>query len=621
MVVYGTRLETPLAASLDNQLSRSMTVIDRNAIEQTHQNQLSEVLNDTSGLDVSRQGSAGGFTSVMIRGGDARHTLLLLDGIVLNDPISPAGTADLGDFSLLNIERVEIVRGSQTVLYGPGAVGGVIHLVSQKNPTFGPPRWSVGFEGGAPLRFSEHLAVDGGFGGKVGYSLGVSRLDEAAVSASGRLSAPEIDAAHISTAAARFRMDLSRDVELDLMARYTGSVTDLDNGPGGSTLSIADDPNHVQRSHKLALLGKATLQLLGGGEEEWEQQWVWQFSNGLRKSLNDPDSSHPAEFMHSTFQGSVLKGQIKNKVYSDWIGWENLLSFGADATREQGAAETIAHFGDSSFRKSVTTAGGYVHYQLSPVERLTTSVGTRLDFHPQLGSHVSYQLGAHYWLWKRQFRIRSTVGTGNKPPSLFQLYSTPYGNPSLRPEESTSFEIGVDHRQPQRKGSHTWTPSFELTYFLNRFHNLTDFVGSRYENVSEARSSGLEWGAKVRPWSKWVLALNYTYSVAEDLGTGEDLIRRPRHKGNLGVGFLTGRGGRFRSNVRVSYVGKRGDTLNGARVGLPPHFLLGLMQSMRLDKSWEIYGRIENLLNLSYESVVGYQTLGRAAYVGLQYRG
>lgn len=608
VVVTATRLETPV-----REVASSMTVITGQEIAEEGKTEVLEVLRDEPALDVVRSGGPGGSTSIFIRGADSDQTLVLIDGIEVNDPIFNRAF-DFANLSVDNIERIEVLRGPQSTIYGSDAMGGVINIITKKGG--GKPRLTLSGEAGSFDTY--RLAADLSAGhGPVDYSLGASWLDTKGISAAREKDGnTERDGHQNATLSARLGITPVEALKLDLTARYTDSQKEIDNfgGPGG------DDPNHVFESHQLLLRAAARLSLFEG---LWQQELGLSLTDYDSDERNDPDPDHPDESARSSFDSTLIKADWQHNLY---LHETNTLTLGLEAEEEKGESSIVSQSAFGPFtsefaEETARTASAYAEDQVKLWDRFFGTVGVRLDNHNEFGSEVTYRVTAAYIIEETGTKLKATYGTGFKAPTLFQLFDPSNGNPDLDPERSRGFDAGVEQS--------LWEDRLALgaTYFANNFEDLIEFVlldpvafTGTFRNVSKAESRGVEAFASLSPIDRLTLRLDYTYTHTEDESTGEELLRRARNKFKLSANYAFSDRGNL--NLGVSYTGDRKDldfsVFPSERVTLKGYTLVDLAASLGITKNLEVFGRVENLLDEDYEEVKGYGTPGISAYAGLK---
>jgi vitamin B12 transporter len=596
VVVSATRLETPL-----REVASSMTVIDEQEIEQRQARTATEVLRSVPALDVVQTGGPGGQTSVSIRGAESDHTLVLIDGVEMNDPSDLGRSFNFASLSTENIERIEILRGPQSTLYGSDAIGGVINIVTKKGK--GKPSGLVSAEGGSFQTYRQR-AQAGGATELINYSLGFSRLDTEGISAADEDDGnEEEDGYENTTLSARLGITPTEHFQVSSIMRYIDDETDLDDsgGVGG------DDPNHRTESERLFLRAQAQLSLF---ENVWEQEIGFSYTDHDRRTEDDPDASQPNELLRSSFDGEIVQFDWQHDVM---LHETNTLTFGVET--EEDTVDYRYYLEDPFFPvdttiddKSMRTTGFYAQDQIRLWDSWFTTVGVRVDDHEDFGTETTYRITSTYLVHKTGTKIKGTLGTGFKAPTLYQLYSQ-YGNRDLDPEESTGWDIGLEQSLIGDR------VSVGVTYFYNDFDELIDFdvASSRYFNTGAAETQGVELSSSVRPIDSLTVKASYTYTDTEDKSTGDELLRRPEDKFSLNVNYsFLGQGN---LNLGLSYVGSRNDVGN---VELQEYSLAHLAASYQVLDNVELFGRIENLLDEDYQEISGYGTPELSAFAGVR---
>lgn len=605
VVISATRIETPLS-----ELGSSVVVWSAQQIAQTQETRVSEVLSRVSGVDVVRSGGAGGNTAVFIRGANSEHTLVLVDGIEVNNPGSTNRAFNFADLSLDNVERIEVLRGPQSVLYGSDALGGVINIVTKRGT--GKPSGAVSFEGGSYSTFIEKGQLSGGTDA-VNYSLAASREDSAGISAArASYGNSEHDGYENTSFAGRLGFTPSEQIEANLFLRYTDARTDLDNfgGAGG------DDPNRLLNNAQLFTRAELATKLLEG---RLTQKLGVSWSDHDLDDDNDPDAEHPTDLLRSNFEGSLLKVDLQNNYeIADW----NTITVGLETEQEEASSRYFSDgvfgpFEDNLDERDARTNGVYLQDSITWQERFFTTLGIRVDDHDQFGSEVTWRVAPTYLIQSTGTRFKGTYGTGFKAPSLVQLYSS-FGNPDLEAEESQGWDIGIEQSFCED------ALQVGLGYFSNDFDQLISFNPATFisENIAEAESRGLESSITYELSDATKLWAAYTYTDSEDESTGASLLRRARHKASISVATTLPN----KTELTLSYVlvGSRFDndfsSFEPVRTTLASYGLVNIAAHHPLTEQVELFARVENLFDKEYEEVLGFGTLGLAAYGGIRVR-
>ncbi|MGD0781861.1 MAG: TonB-dependent receptor [Candidatus Aminicenantales bacterium] len=609
VVVTATRVQTPV-----KEVASSLTVIGRTEIERSTRFNVLDLIQDGLGADYSRNGGPGAASSLFLRGANSEHVLVLLDGVEINDPMNPSRSYDFAHMTLDNIERIEVLRGPQSTLYGSDALAGVVNILTRRGS--GKPQLSLDLSGGA-YGTARGAASLSGSSGPVSYSFGLSEFYTRGFSAADDRMAgnTEKDGYRNFTASGNLIFTLSRDTEAGLTIRSTSARTDLADfgGPYG------DDPNNVENYDSLFLRGYARTLLAGG---RWEMTGGLSYVRTNRTDDNPSDPLHPFDSEQSLYRSGLAKIDWQNNLF---LLPGQTLTFGADLEREQGDSsyhsETEWGPYDSLFPgRSADQAGVYAQDQVRLGGRFFATAGVRLDDHSRTGAALTYRFAPALVFDETGTKLKATIGTGFKSPSLYQLYAPgtlygPIGNESLHPEQSLGCDAGIEQD--------FWRGRIQtgLTYFRNDFRNLIDYTTMLgYINVGRARTDGVEASVAFLPAADLELRLSYTRLRALDLDTDAPLLRRPKDKASADLRWKPASAWDVR--ITGTYVGARPDqdfnTWPYPVVSLAAYFLLDADLSFDAGPKVQIYLRGDNLLDVRYETVYGYGTPRRSVYAGVR---
>jgi vitamin B12 transporter len=604
IVVTANRTDTP-----QQELGSAITVITESQLEKMQETTVLDALRTVPALDVVQVGGDGGQASVFIRGAKSEHTLVLLDGVEMNDPSTPGRSVDLANLATADVERIEVIRGPQSVLYGSDAMGGVINIISKTG------RGKLGgfFRGGYGSfnSFAESAGLNGG-NRWADFSLGVSRSDTDGISAArGDKGNLERDGYRDTTISGKLGINPTKNVHADFILRTIDSRTDLDNAGGAE----GDDPNNTAAAKQIYSRVQARISLFNG---RWEQKIGFSLSRQERHYKNDTDAAHPVDSDRSTYNGQILRFDWQHDLR---FLKANMLTMGIESEQEKGESE---YYSESAWgpyaslfpQKSALTTAGYIQDHIRLTNDWFATLGARLDSHDRFGTKATYRLASTYLVRKTGTRIKASFGTGFKTPSLYQLYSL-YGDKDLKPETSTGWDLGIEQSW--------WSDRISLgvTYFGNEFKQLIDYDSAiwKYMNVGEAKTSGVELFASVQPLGALTLQAGYTYTATQDVATGKDLLRRAKHK--LYFVANCGLGKKGNANLEVNYVGSRYDTdystWPASRVKLEGYVLINLALGYDLSGRMRIFAGVKNLGNAKYEEILGYGTAGISASTGIKY--
>lgn len=578
VVVSAARMPEPI-----EETTSDVIVIKAEDIEKTGAEFLPDVLRQVPELNVVQSGGDGTLASVFLRGGASAHTLVMLDGVKLNG--STTGMFDFSGISVQDIERIEIVKGPQSTLYGSEAMSGVINIITKKGT--GRPKTDVSLDGGSFSTYKASVASSMGEGGRH-YRLGASYFKTDGISAA--KSGQEDDGYKNASLSWRLGWKPSETSSVDVSGRYSYDRSELDGFDFMSGLA-ADDPNFVQGGNHLVVSVKGSHYISRGWEQSVSASTV---KDTLR--FTDPDT----EFNNYLIINKTKTVDWQHNFYaSDSFA----MTTGIEYREEEG--ENAGNFSEKVDNKALyflgktKTAGG----------ALVLNAGLRYDDHETAGSETTYRMGAAVNLKDAGIGLRTSYGTGFRAPSLNDLYFPFYGNVSLKPEESASFEAGVS------KSFMDGGVSFSVTYFKQEYENLiqTDPATWSAVNIGEAEVEGVETDALIRLGDSVVLTAGYTYLDTEDKATGERLPRRPKEKINSGIRFSSGPASLA---ANFAHVGERLDTAGKGE--LHSYRLLDLSGSYKVKEGLALFARAENLFDEDYEEALGYGTKGRSFMGGLR---
>jgi vitamin B12 transporter len=590
IVVSPYLVATPIARA-----GSTVSVIRRQQIENSSAGTVAQLLRTVPGVAVSERGGAGGQTFVSLRGAESQHTLVLIDGVRVNDPASARAQFDFATLTVTDIERIEILRGPQSALYGSEAMGGVINIIMRR-PT-GGLHGSVTAEGGSYGTRRVSGSVSGGdeffkflASGTYFATNGFSRV--------GDRDNGEPDAAekYAGTLRASYTND-GKSLEIGLDGFHQAS--DIDRSP-----SYANPDLPEYDSNRDLLTGFGRLRF--GSHNDQLANSITVFSARSTREFGEPIR---ATYYRGSSAGAEYQGNLK-------LGSMGSLLVGLRAEHESAYSKRVkdGEIADEippTYDSSRFLYAGYLLYQL-PLDRLNLSFAIRHDGEEAGEGFTTGRVTGVYDIYETETRFRGSIGTGAKRPTGFQLSY----NPSLDSESSFGADMGVE--QTLFDGRLIVT----TTGFYNRFSNMIDWDGDffdgTYENIANAETAGVE----VAVYSRFIPGVltgsaAYTYLYSRDLTTGLPLQRRAEHSGNLSLTY-TGID-KLEATVSATFVGKRFND-DAATVVLDPYARIDVVANYRVNADLSLFGRIENLLNADYEEISGYNTLGLSVYAGLTWR-
>ncbi len=596
VVVTATRIPTPVV-----EVASSISVVTADDIMQRQLQTLPDLLKTVPGVNVVQTGGAGGQTSVFMRGTNSNHTKVLMDGIDVSDPSSPAGTYDFGQFLTQDVQKVEVLRGPQSGLYGSDAIGGVVNIITKSGS--GPATVHASLEGGSFDTFNQNLGLSGSLD-QFHYAAEVQHYHSGATPVTPLdLLAPgeqRIDDYYDNlTGSTKLGFDVTEHFDLGLVARYTDSHLRL---TGENYANFPDDvPDSAQSENDTRqFYTRATAHLVSfGGAFEQTLGVGYSDVKSYETSPENPESDFFGERMKIDWQGSIR------------VAAGQQLVLGAEHEREEMTVPLSA---------STTINSGYAELQSNFADAFYNSVSVRYDDNDRFGSKFTYRLAPAYVIEASGTKFKASVGTGFKAPTLSQMFQSfpEFGfvaNPDLKPESSTGYDVGFE--QALANG----VARLGATYFHNDIKNLiTDNVEfTSLINVGRAVTEGVESFASYQPNKALSFRLDYTYTQATDEIANEELLRRPKHIGSLDAAWHASE--RLSLNATVFSSGSWIDgnrDFSVQRLTAPGYTTVNVAGSYDVTTHVAFYARINNLLDRHYENPVGFLGPSLGAFAGIR---
>lgn len=583
----------------------AVTVITARDIEKSNPTTMAELLRGSPGLAISETGGPGATTLVRLRGANSGQTLVLIDGVRVNDSSSASGEFDFSMISPSLIERIEILRGPQSALYGSEAIGGVINIITKRGS--GPARWTAQAEGGSYGTASGSLGVSGSQA-DWSYAFGVSGQRSDGFSSYGHR-------------VRRIEAVLGR-LEPDGLARF-GGFGRVGYDPGnGFRLTVSG----------LASVGEADFDASFGARPDTPdvaERRLYQGSVRAEYDAFEGRWRHSLEVFANRNDRTFRENRAPSRVRDDFVGdrfgveYQSTLGldrFGSLTAGARYEVETGRTFNErlapaptprvKTLAERQETRSAFALWQLPLTNRLDVSLGGRIDDVRRVGSFTTWRATAAYRIEETGTKLRASAGTGAKAPTLFQLYSPNFGNAALRPEKSEGFDVGFDQTFPDGR------TMLSVTAFHNRFSNMIGFQNNRYVNVERARTRGVEASLDTEIVPEFLRArASWTYLESRDLRTGLKLARRPTHSGSVTLTITPDDDW----TIEPSVVFTSAQFSGGGQTGrLAPWARLDVRASYRVNPGLELYARVENVTDARYQDVLNYGTAGRSVYAGLR---
>jgi vitamin B12 transporter len=599
LVVTATGVETP-----QDQLAASVTVITREDIARNQYQTMVDVLKAVPGLNIVQSGGPGKQTSVFMRGTNSNHVLVLIDGMNASDPSTPNGSFNFAHLLAAAIDRVEVVRGPLSSLYGSDAIGGVINVTTRKGA--GPASGAASIQGGTFRTDAEAANIQGGQG-MVNYNFSVDRFYTQSISVTPnwlRGGRPyERDGYTNHGYNARVGIDPTENFGLTLISRYINSYTAYDGVP--------EDPNSREKTNQWYNRLQGDLVSLGG---RWTNTVGAAYVRIDRTDLDDR-SAYIAQPSRNNNLGERLRVDWQSKFQ---VTQNATVTGGADTTQDRFRSQTQLSPGPySTISADDRLSGAYLNGNLSFIDRIFLTLGGRYDDQSRFGSHGTWRGSALYRHIETDTEVHASYGTAFKAPTLYQLFSRSaffVGNPNLKPEESKGWEAGI------RQGVLGDRLSVGATWFHNDITNLiqSNATFTSYVNVGKARTQGVEAFVAAAILPNLAARLDYTYTDAHDEMSNLWLLRRPWNKVSVAVDWKPVPD--VDLGLQVIYDGARAD-INAQTFGrITPggYTLVNLTGAWAVTPTWQVFGRMQNAFAKNYQNPNGFQQPGFGAFGGVK---
>lgn len=592
LVISPTRSEVPLSKT-----SSSVTVITAADIEKRGTPTVTQLLSEVPGVTLANSGGTGQTTRLFMRGTNSNHVLVLIDGMAVNDPSDPATAYDFANISTDNIQRIEVLRGPQSTLYGSQAIGGVVNIITKQGK--GEPKYGAFAEYGR-YNTSKLGVNSSGEVGRTSYAFSAQKTHTDGISSYNKSRGGiEKDGNDSYTLSANLASKLTDNFTAKLNSRYNRTITDNDSV--GSFVRPFDDPEAESDQRQLNLRASGELSLLEG-------KWVQELGVSTVDFNRDYITEYYDAFFTAFFGRQAYDGS-RNML--DWVHTIKLVpnhiitagvEFAKDSFKANGLAEEEAN-----------NKAAFINDHWDITEQAYINLGARRDHHEQFGKEFTWKVAPGYNIDSTGTRLKASYGTGFKAPSLSQLYDPVAGNTSLNPEKTKGWDVGFEQAFWGAKAS------AGVTYFRNNIEQLIGFGPAPLFatlNVGKARTEGFETTFNATPLDAWTLSASHTYTQSQNRVNDTDLLRRPKHQFNLANFYQYSREGNVGMNIRYSGKSRDADHFTGVTVDKKSYTLVDLMANYDVTPNVTAYGRLENLLDKRYEQIDGFGNAGRGLYVG-----
>ena len=586
IVVTASGFEQPRSET-----GQAIEIVGRDRLDPLQSATIAQVLQTVPGVSVATRGGLGGQTSAFIRGGSSAQTLVLIDGVRINDLTSPNGAFDFGALMTGNIGRVEILRGPNSVIWGSQAIGGVVNVQSIAPVDGFEGRLGAEYGGYDTKRLNANIAgtkgvFEGSVGGAFVKSDGISAL----------AGGTERDGYANATGNARLKVNISDSFTLDFRSYYNRAKVEYD-----SEFGVGANGLPVSRNRQFVGYVGAQFDMLDGRLHNR----IAYTRTDLRRIGTDP--------IVFSFNNFNVRGAIDRMEYHTAFDLNDALTLVAGLEYERTFASTSFEGAAPDVARN-DVVSGFGQIIVRPVTGLTLTAGVRHDAYSDYGGQTT--LGGNLAFTPNEGRtmFRATYAEGFRAPTLTEG-QPPYGNLQLKPETARNFDLGVEQQFLEGKAQ------LFATYFNRRSNNLIAFspVSFQSENIDKVTAKGLEIGLDLNPSSQLDIRASYTLvdainrTVGDTFGNRQAL--RPQNSFSLTADWQTAFGLSLGSSLLVI-----GDSFDDAanNVRLNGYAIWGLRASMPLSDALEVYARVENMLDAQYTVVSGYNSFGRHATIGVR---
>lgn len=578
IVVTASRINEPL-----QETTGSNIVIKAEDIQKRNIRFVTDILRTLPELNVVQNGGTGMAASILLRGGNSSHTLVMIDGVKVNS--TTTGSFDFSGLTSEDIERIEIIKGPQSTLYGSEAMAGVVNIITKK----GSKGYKISgfFEAGSHGHWNPALTLSGG-SDKINYRISGSYLSTDGISTAKE--GTEKDGYRNAKISGKVELKPAERVALELSGYHYYDRSELD-AFSTSTKKGYDDLNYIQFGHHHMLAAALKTNFI----DEWEQKITFSTSRDTFRG-RDPDTffnnydiitrRNALDWQHNIFPAEFYA-----------------LTFGAEYRKDKG--ENL-----DNFMNSVANKAFYLNNKLKLFnDALVLNAGFRYDKHDTAGSKLTYRVGSIYNIKSADLRIKGSYATGFRAPSCNELFYPFYGSLDLKPEENRGWEIGAEKDLFNNK------LNLSFTWFSQKYRNLiqTDPFTWLAANIASAEIKGIEASARFSINQKTGIRASYAYLDTEDKTTGQRLTRRPKDRASLSLDYT---GAKFSGVVDWIIVGSCYDS--SVKRDLSAYSIVNLSSSWQLSKEASLFVKVQNLFDKFYEEAGSFGTYGLTVYSGIR---
>ncbi len=600
IVVTATRLPTPAS-----EVASSVTVITSDDIAAQNAQTLPDVLADVPGVSMVQTGGPGGITNLYIRGTNDNETKIFIDGIDVSDPSSVQGSFDFAHVLLSDVDRIEILRGPQSGLYGGDAIGGVVNIITKSGS--GPLKLTASIDGGSFDTLNQTVGASGSQG-RLSYVIDFAHFNTGATPVTPANIVPagqpyNNDSYDNETGTAKLGFKVTDTFDLGFVARFVDYTLDTQNTPPEPLPDVSSTRQLFTRTTAHFVNFDGVLdQTFGVGYTDYHNRYL------------DPNYFEAFPPNPYLFSGDRLKFDWQGNIT---VAKGEIVTLGAEDELDRTNAQNVP---PPNLAAENRTDSGYAQLQSSVAGQFFNTASVRYDSNSQFGGKATFREAPAYLIAATGTKLKASVGTGFNPPSLVELYENfPaydfFGNPNLRPETSIGYDAGFEQAVLDQR------VTFGSTYFRNDIKNLIDVnaLGTSYANIGKAHSYGFENFVAWRPIEAVTLRVDYTYTLALNDVIGEELLRVPKNKVTFQGTWQVTEAASLNSSVL--YVGSDYDVNRADTATYLPengYYQVNVAGSYDLGHGVTAFTRIDNLLDRHYQYPLGFMRPGLGVFAGVR---
>ena len=576
IVVTATRVEES-----PQDVTQDITLITKDDIEKKGVEFITDALESYTDIGIVQNGGVGKNATLFLRGGSPNQTVMMIDGVKVKSPTT--GSLDLAGIIIDDIERIEVIKGPQSTLYGSEAMAGVINIITKKGR--GKPKLSVSAEGGSFSTYKTTASISGAKD-VWDYRVTASYFDTGGISAA--KGGTEADGYTNKSISTKIGLMPSDKLGVELNLRYFEDISELDSYSWG--VGMVDDLNYVQDGKHYLISAKGMFSILDSYE-----QTLTLSSIGDNLKFEDPDTSSNRTSIDTTMQTADWQ---HNLYISDttWTG-------GIEYRKEAGEIK-------DNFNKEVDNKAFYLNGKVKLFDdSFILNAGLRNDEHKTAGIKTTYRIGGLYDFKPYGLKLKGNYGTGFRAPSLNELYYPFFGNTNLKPEKSESYDIGFE------KDLYGDRLLLNAAYFNQQYQDLIeyDFATFTAQNIGKAEIKGIELGLAAAITEDVNLKASHTNMDTVDKDSNKPLTRRPTNKFNSSIEY---KGRKFIAIGEYAFVSERYDS--AVDRNLSQYSLVNLKGRYFISDSITLFARVDNLFNENYEEAGNYGVPGVSAFGGIK---